>query len=140
MKTSRKTVIPADLLAHQAAVPDAWRKGSKPGKEYPRECYKQAIDFLRWWSYEGLPPSDPTLVHGRAGGVEHAWIELPGDVVFDGVLQQFFDRSAFYRFSRALPGNFYSVTEAGQLVLLTGKYGPWTQEERAIAADAPSAL
>jgi hypothetical protein len=37
------------------------------------------------------------LVHGEYGlGQRHAWVELPGDVVFDGVLQRFYKKLAYY--------------------------------------------
>jgi hypothetical protein len=43
------------------------------------------------------------LVHGTVESedapgwrIDHAWVELPGGVVFDGVFQRFYDRASYY--------------------------------------------
>ena len=34
---------------------------------------------------------------GPGGVAVHVWVELPGDVVFESITQQFFDRTEYYR-------------------------------------------
>src|SRR5690349_15123598 len=49
------------------------------------------------------------LIHGVVSHpplfvpLDHAWVELPGDIVFDGVLQTFFTRASYYDIMAAMP-------------------------------------
>ena len=55
----------------------------------------------------------------------HAWVELPGEVVFDGVVQAFFTRASYYEVMGALPEKMYSGRETRQLTDFSGYSGPW---------------
>ena len=71
------------------------------------------------------------LVHGVVSHAphlvpfDHAWVELPGDVVFDGVVQTFFTHVSYYRVMAAVDLDAYSATETTTLVAAHGHPGPW---------------
>jgi hypothetical protein len=83
-------------------VSAALASATRPGQRYWRDCYRQAADYLLAHAPEHhLCPRGAglTLVHGvgHAGSRPwgHAWVELPGNLVFDGVRQQFYDRDGY---------------------------------------------
>ena len=71
------------------------------------------------------------LVHGVVSHApyflpfDHAWVELPGDVVFDGVVQRFFTRGSYYAAMSAVILDSYSVADAQRLIGVHGHPGPW---------------
>jgi hypothetical protein len=71
------------------------------------------------------------LVHGVVSHaphfvpLDHAWIELPGDIVFDGVVQAFFTRSSYYAVMAAVALDAYSAAATRKLVVAHGHPGPW---------------
>jgi hypothetical protein len=85
----------ARLTPHRAEVPKAWRRHTMPNVYFPNECFPQAVYFVK--SSRHLP--DPLYVFGKAalGGIGqwHGWVEI-GDVVFDGVLQEFYGKDGYY--------------------------------------------
>ena len=86
----------------------AWTGGADFDAIFPHECYKQALIYSLSSTRHGH-----TLVHGTTsldlGG--HAWVELPGEFVFDGVFQRFYRRDAYYGdMARAIPWYSYDET------------------------------
>ena len=78
---------------------------------------------------------DIRLVHGTylcggtcLDGTGHAWVEIGDDVVFDGVVQRFYDRASYYRVQGATKSATYSVEEAGAMLLREYNWGPWHDE------------
>ena len=68
------------------------------GNLFPGQCFKKAADYVLLAITLGVA-KDMLLVHGESvNGVHgpHAWVELPGDILFDGVLQRFYDLSQYY--------------------------------------------
>ncbi len=71
------------------------------------------------------------LVHGMIAHapyfvpMAHAWVELPGEIVFDGVVQAFFTRASYYAVMSARPRNRYSGRETQRLADSSGYSGPW---------------
>ena len=71
------------------------------------------------------------LIHGVVSHpplfvpIDHAWVELPGDIVFDGVLQTFFTRASYYAIMAAMPVDGYSVADTRRLTASQGHLGPW---------------
>jgi hypothetical protein len=57
--------------------------------------------------------------------LDHSWVELPGDVVFDGVVQAFFTRDSYYAVMAALPMDTYTTLETRRLFAAHGHPGPW---------------
>jgi hypothetical protein len=88
------------LKPHIVAVPQSWRKMAKANRRFPRDCFARAIQFIH-----GSPHLPNALyVFGEAvcgGFQQHGWVELEDRVVFDGVMQQFYDRAGYYASEKA---------------------------------------
>jgi hypothetical protein len=119
----------AALLPHEARVTDGRQAGTRPGRLFLGQCFRRA---LRYVLDHGDNLNAPRLVHGRAGGVAHAWVEFADWLVFDGVAQRFYHRGGYYAALRAKVREVYDPKTAARLSVLTGNYGPWTAEERAL--------
>lgn len=68
------------------------------------------------------------LVHGVLGlnpPIAHGWVELPGNRVFDGTHQAFYDKDAYYKAFHAVPEKAYSVEQARGMMLKHKHFGPW---------------
>jgi hypothetical protein len=71
------------------------------------------------------------LIHGvvshapRRIPFEHAWVELPGEVVFDGVVQTFFTRVSYYTVMAAVALDAYSAPETERMLGEHAHPGPW---------------
>jgi hypothetical protein len=89
------------LAPHRVEVPRAWRKATTAGYYFPKDCFPRAIQFVRLSPH--LP--DALYVLGKAvcGGLQqHGWVEI-GDVVFDGVMQEFYSKQGYYQSELAEP-------------------------------------
>jgi hypothetical protein len=73
-----------DAALVEVAVDPALSAGTHPNRRFPRLCYKKAWDYISHRDIAGV-----RLVHGIATDpgmglvLGHAWVILPGDVVFD---------------------------------------------------------
>lgn len=69
------------------------------------------------------------LVHGSTAvnGIRqpHAWIELPGDLVWDGGTRRFYERDAWSASLDPEVDRRYTRPEAARLLLATSDPGPW---------------
>jgi hypothetical protein len=113
--------------AQQVAVEPDWARRTWPGRRYPQQCYPKTVKFvLDHPEIEGMQ-----LVHGVVSHaphfvpLEHAWVELPGQIVFDGVVQTFFTRQSYYAVMAAVALDAYSATTTRRLVTTQGRPGPW---------------
>jgi hypothetical protein len=84
------------LAGHEVDADAGWRRGTEIGF-FPGCCYETALRFCR------AHPEEHGLVValGQVDGCDHVWVELPGDVVFDGTFQRFYAREAYYAITRA---------------------------------------
>ena len=103
-----------DLLKpFEVKVPATWRRITRPNKRFPCKSFERSFHFAVEFPLV-LAERDPTakftwLVHGEQWGCQRqGWVELPGDVVFDGVLQRFYDRGKYYETVYAAPWYMYS--------------------------------
>ena len=58
-------------------------------------------------------------------GTDYAWVELPGNVVFDAVDQRFYDLVSFYHARHADQEVAYNCREVAALMVKEQHYGPW---------------
>ena len=71
------------------------------------------------------------LIHGIVSHAphrfpfEHAWVELPGEAVFDGVVQAFFTRVSYYTVMAAVILDAYSAPETTRFLREHAHPGPW---------------
>jgi hypothetical protein len=134
--------------AQQVPVPPAWSRRTLPRRRYPQQCYPRTTKYvLDHADIDGIQ-----LVHGVAAHaphfvpLDHAWVLLPGGVVFDGVVQAFFTRPSYYGVMAAVALDTYSAADARRLVAAHGHPGPWNAswvptaaQLRAYAAMVPAA-
>jgi hypothetical protein len=113
--------------AQQVQVESDWAARTWPRRRYPQQCYPRTTKYvLEHPEIDGLQ-----LVHGVVSHAphflpfDHAWVELPGDVVFDGVVQRFFTRVSYYAAMAAVALDAYSVPDTRRLVGEHGHPGPW---------------
>lgn len=68
---------------------------------FPGECYFRAIWFIR--RNPKLPTAEYILGDALGGGFgQHGWVELE-DLVFDGVLQEWYQKEDYYALEHAKP-------------------------------------
>src|SRR5690242_13300623 len=115
-----------ELLRHcEIEVLEPLRRGVTPRKTSPGLGFDTALRYvLAHPEIIGL-----RLVHGRCLGLAHAWVELPGGVVFDGVVQRFYTLAGYRAATAATEEASYTSGEAAHLVLAGDHCGPWTAEE-----------
>src|SRR5262249_24697980 len=137
MEATRKAdlarVVKADLQGQihrlqcaEVDVPEEWRAGTNEAVPYPEECYHRAYLYACALAPR-LPPDEQIwLVHGEYGiSTGHAWVELPGDVVFDAVLQRFYRMQAYCDIQLASPWYKYSPVAAMIIAANMPKGGVW---------------
>jgi hypothetical protein len=113
--------------ASQVEVEAGWKRRTWPFRRYPQQCYARTTKYmLQHPDIEGA-----RLVHGLIAHapyfvpMAHAWVELPGEIVFDGVVQAFFTRASYYSVMGALEMSAYSGAETQRLASAYGSSGPW---------------
>ena len=116
----------ARLKPYEIEPPEGCRTG-KNKRVYERLCYQKAFEYI-----VHVNPDNARLVHGIYTPLKlgHAWIELPGEIVFDGVMQRFYSKDGYYRELEAEKIMEYSVIEVCQNVSKYQYHGPWHQHER----------
>jgi hypothetical protein len=113
--------------AERVSVEPGWARGTWPRRRYPQQCYAKTVKYvLNHREITGI-----RLVHGvvshapHFAPLDHAWVELPGDIVFDGVVQTFFTRASYYAVMAAVALDAYSTAATRRLVAMHGGPGPW---------------
>jgi hypothetical protein len=113
--------------AVRADVVVGWTDHTWPRRRYPQQCYARTVKYV----FDHPEIDGLRLVHGVISHaphfvpLDHAWVELPGEVVFDGVVQAFFTRESYYAVMAALPMDAYTGPETHRLVVAHGHPGPW---------------
>lgn len=101
----------------EAAVPDDYRFGTSPDEVYQGQCFWQAYIYAQMhYPRHGFLYAYGEAALGALFGVGlHAWVELPGEVVFDGTLQRFYRRPAYYERQHARPYYLFTAEAAGRV-------------------------
>jgi hypothetical protein len=115
-----------------ADVPGTWIYGTLTDTQvYLGQCFGRAYQWMnaqRARSHDPVPITSARLVHGIVHSRDphgarrwlwHAWVDLPGDAAFDGVVQRFYTRGAYQ-----------AVTEAEKLAIYEWKTAKWLREHR----------
>lgn len=115
-----------DRLAHaEVAVSNTLSGFAIPEFVFPRECFQRAAYYTEAYIEEN-PVAEFYYVLGEAlcGGLQqHGWVELPGNIVFDGVLQRFYDQTKYYLSEFAKP--WYRFTPSAVQWLLGQRLKSW---------------
>jgi hypothetical protein len=109
------------LLPHRVQVPRFWRRCVSPDHYYPRDCFPRALYYLH---ETRLPQA--LYVYGEAscGGLnQHAWVQIDG-VVFDGVLQEFYDAQGYMAVNHAKRWYLYTRDAAMWIDRMNRKHHP----------------
>lgn len=69
------------------------------------------------------------LVHGTCktplSTYGHAWVEIEGNIIFDGVLQRFYDKEGYYKQRGARKEAEYSYLDAYENLIKFNRYDDW---------------
>jgi hypothetical protein len=126
--------------ARQVEVDAGWKQRTWPHRRYPQQCYARTTKYM----LQHLDIEGARLVHGMVAHapffvpMAHAWVELPGEVVFDAVVQAFFSRASYYDVMGARPFDSYSGSETRHLADLYGYPGPWDESTASGSVESPS--
>jgi hypothetical protein len=113
--------------AERVVVEPGWVRRTWPHRRYPQQCYSRTMKYIL--DHTDIPGM--RLIHGvvshapHFAPLDHAWVELPGEIVFDGVVQTFFTRSSYYDVMAAVALDAYSAAATRRLVATQGSPGPW---------------
>jgi len=101
--------------------PDQYKTG-KAKRYYEKQCHKKAWDYMVYSNHE-----EGVMVQGLHSdmGVPHSWVELPDDIVFDGVLQRFYNKDDYYRERQIIKIVEFTLKEILQKYEETGNIGEW---------------
>ena len=120
------------LMAHRLAnceITDdpTLKKRGDPLSDLIGDCYRLAYYFVLHNAPEGAH-----LVHGhiREGGPSrnytgHAWVELPGEIVYDGVLQRFYRLQCYYATRHARRSFAFPKEYVVETFFQYHHFGPW---------------
>lgn len=107
-------------------VPEDWQVGVDPRRRYWKRCYEKAgqwiINHFEGEMVFGLIYTDSGIA------AAHAWVHLPGDIVFDGVWQRFVRWEDYQRLLKATVIEAYTHMGYIEMTLETGHYGPFFEE------------
>lgn len=125
---SKETRI-KEMSVFEVVPPEEYRTG-KQKRYYPKKCFEKAFQYMI-----DVRPKDGVLVHGKYSPfkgpedlfsyMEHAWLELPEDIVFDGVLQRLYRKVDYYNYYHAVKVYEYTYGEAVKKASIDYTSGPW---------------
>jgi hypothetical protein len=93
---------------------------------YPKSCFDKSWEYI----IKSLCSENIRLVHGTCMAldfipIEHGWIEIGDNIVFEGVYQRFYDKEKYYA-ARGLVKHFeYNLKDVRKLSWETKHKGPW---------------
>lgn len=113
------------LKLFEVKPPEIFKTGKRKRLK-PKQCYIQAFEYM------ADHDDNIQLVHGLYKPVAldvhsgHAWVEIDGKFIFDGVLQSFYDKTGYFNYYEAIEEQRYTQKEMYQKGLEHGgHYGPW---------------
>jgi hypothetical protein len=126
----------ARLASAEVDVPRRFSLRTRPDHLFPTLCFSKACLYVVTHRVRGIRYVFGTA---RGGGMgEHGWVELPGRIVFDGVLQRFYDLDKYYECEAARP--WYRFTRSAVVWLLGQELPQWRWDWAMMLPWARSAL
>jgi hypothetical protein len=134
-----KKIVREDLKSlapYEVDPPDEYKTGKKRRRICPKRGYEKSFRYVSSkYEMDGIK-----LVHGvykpsfMEEHVGHAWVKLPNEIIFDGVLQRFYQREPYYNYYQCVKYNEYNGKEMYKLGYEDGgTFGPW--ENRVLGID-----
>ena len=114
-------------LSKYEVEPKEEYKTGKPRRLSPKNCYTKSFQYI----LDKGEVAGVRLVHGlyRPFTLDqhcgHAWVELPDKIVFDGVLQRFYQKESYYNYYEIIKEVEYKPSEMYSISIPFGTYGPW---------------
>ncbi len=107
-------------------VPKHLREGGVGRVQRPKEAHQFSFRYAQAHVDEpGL-----RIVYGiRLGYIDHSWVELPGNITFDGTRQEFYETDAYRAMIGASVIRSYTAIETSVLAGRTDHSGPWTEAD-----------
>src|SRR5437016_6217129 len=91
-------------------------KAVSPKRRYRSQCFEKALEFtLKNRNIVGLQLVHGTILKGIP--IDHAWVELPGDVIFDPVDQEFYKGASYKTTLGSVAEARYKPSEAAKAAL-----------------------
>lgn len=127
-------------MAPYEVEPNEKYKTGKPKRYYMGACYQKAFEY-----FTQVKPTGGVLVHGiyapesfMSIKTGHAWVELPGNIIFDGVLQRFYRKEDYCREYKAEKMIEIDSVESAYLEVANNDYcyGPWYDEDKRMMDEA----
>lgn len=109
------------LAFAEVSVPHRFSIHTRPDLQFPRKCFETACNYVTLHRVKGM---HYVLGEALCGGIQqHGWVELPGNIVFDGSLQRFYDRAKYYQSEHARP--WYRFTRSAVIWILEQRLPSW---------------
>jgi hypothetical protein len=110
-----------EMRAFEIVPPPPYKLRRGRRRTYPKKCYERAYRYI-----VDHDDTDARLMHGRYyDGKGHAWVVIPGGIVFDGVLDRFYAAEPYLQMLECVPEKEYSAQEAITVGGQHRHYGPW---------------
>lgn len=104
---------------------ESYRVDPPPGyevKRKPRNAQKRCFELAGRYALDHNRP-EIVVVHGFAWDVPHAWVEIPGGIIYDGTCKGFYSASGYMSVSGARPVRKMTPEELANVCLDRG--GVW---------------
>jgi hypothetical protein len=110
-----------ELKPHEVVPDPPFRLKGRTHHTYPKKCFERAYKYIL-----DHRETEARLVHGQYHqGAGHAWVVIPGGIVFDGTMNRFYAAEVYYQIMQVVPEVEYAAEEAIELGVQHGHYGPW---------------
>ena len=131
--SKEKELIPSDIFKRvdklgknldSVNVEEKYSLYTDPDSTFFGDCFSKSSEYIMNHQEEDL-----ILIHGIAQLIpgekcSHAWVEF-GNIVFDGVDQEFYNKNEYYKKFNVEIEEKYDYNEALELMRNTGESGPW---------------
>jgi hypothetical protein len=120
-----------ESLAKHEMVPPPGLESFLPHRDgRPGKCLEDAEEII----LNAPPDAGLVLVHGKCrapsgGQTVHAWIQVPGRLVYDAVLGRVYPWEIYQQTIQAVAYRRYSASQVVALANTADNHGPWTPEE-----------
>jgi hypothetical protein len=134
LKTLNVKIVVGDDVPLSAVDLLGTSKGSDPVK--PARTFEERLgrcfELAGYAVLGGDAPEGSRLVHGswdgpgaKNGRIPHAWVELPGSLIWEPITARIYDAIEFRLWVKAWDERTYVKKQAAQLALSSNNFGPW---------------
>lgn len=119
------------LSSHEVPLPAEFTELLPICDGRPGKCFEDAEGIIM----NGRLDAGLVLVHGKCLGpagdaIQHAWIDVPGGLVYDPVLGRIYPSQTYQQITKAVADHRYTTRQVIDMVNNSDTFGPWNDEER----------